>query len=204
MNVNKEDLEKATKEILEACNRRVKNINGKEDPTEGIKVFHKYFNPENPIFDINKPLHGQKLWNALAFTTFFGRIEESRALMSLGANPNQSLNDNLSVLHIAANEGKQSLCSSFLKNGANVNAQTTKGCTPMMSACENGHLDTVKVMLQYKPNIMLLDAEKNTCLDYGLKNGHRNVIRFIEYFHLQHKIPLKSANLVTPKKVTKI
>ncbi len=207
MNVNQKDntLDKdAVEEILLACNRKIKNANGKEDSIEGIKIFKKYFHPANPIYDINKPLPGQKQWTALAFTTWFGKNEETKALISLGASPKILLNDNLSVLHIAASEGRQAMCLSFLQKGADVNQQTSKGLTPLMGACENGHLNVIQTMMPFKPNIMLEDNNKMTCLDYGLKNKHYNVIRFIQYYHLQNKIPLKEIDLLANKKVAKI
>lgn len=207
MNVNKKNIEVTTdmiEEILEACNRKIKNINGKEDSIEGIKVFKKYFDPINPILDINKPLPGQKNWTALAFTTWFGRNEETKALLSLGANPKVLLNDNLTVLHIAASEGKNNLCLNFLKKGAEVNQQTTTGFTPLMGACENGHLKAVEIMMPYKPNIMITDKNNKTCLDYGLDNKHYNLIKFIQYYYLENKIPLKDNETNAIKKIAKI
>ncbi len=207
MNVNEKDTQlskDAVEEILLACNRKIKNSKGKEDPLEGIKIFRKYFNPESPAYDINKPLPDQKQWTALAFTTWFGRTEETRALISLGANPKVLLNDNLSVLHIAASEGRHGMCLNFLQKGAEINQQTAKGFTPLMGACENGHLNVIQTMLPFKPNVMIEDNNKMTCLDYGLKNQHYNVIRFIQYYHLQNKIPLKEVDLLSTKKVAKI
>ena len=87
MNVNEKDTQlskDAVEEILLACNRKIKNSKGKEDPLEGIKIFRKYFNPESPVYDINKPLPGQKQWTALAFTTWLGRTGECACNLEKG------------------------------------------------------------------------------------------------------------------------
>ncbi|NCQ52298.1 ankyrin repeat domain-containing protein [archaeon] len=190
------------KEILDACNRQFKNSKGKEDSQEGIKIFKKYFNKDNPRFDINKPLPGQGDWNALAFTTYFNKIEESKFLMQLGADSNNKLSGNISLVSVAARDGKAALCLYYLKNGSNVDGASDDGMTPMMRACEAGHMDVVQVMIPFKPNIMLKDNKAKTCLDYGLMNGHYPIVRYIEYFYLQNSIPLKGNSVI--KKAIKI
>lgn len=203
--VNEKILSKeAIKEVLAACNRKIKNEEGKEDAQSGIKIFKKYFDKNNEYYDIDKAIPGQGEWNVLAFATFFGKTEEVKCLLSLGANPKIKLNNKITVLHIASTEGKPILCSYYLNGGVNINSQTITGQTPMMNACEAGHFDVVKILMDSKPNIVIKDNNQLTCLDYGLKNEHYNIVRYIEYFYLQNKIPLKGEEKLNKSKSIKI
>lgn len=203
--VNQQNLSKeAVNEILEACNRKIKNSEGKEDAQEGIKIFKKYFDKTRDHYDIDKPLPGQGEWNPLAFATFFGKAEEVKALLTLGANSKIKLNNDITVLHVAATEGKPVLCNYYLRGGVDVNSQSKLGQTPMMNACEAGHLDVVKILLNAKPNIMIKDNDALTCLDYGQKEQHYSIISYIEYFYLENKLPLKDVSQMNHKKVAKI
>ena len=199
-NISKEEI----KQILDACGRKLLNPQGKEDHKEGIKVFNKYFNPQNPLLDINAPLPGQGKWTALAFSTYFGKFEECKALISLGANPSVKLDNGLNVLHIAATEGKPLLCVHLLKNGVNVDSLSNSKQTAMMRACEAGHLDVVQSILPFNPNLMLEDNDALTCLDYGFKNQHYNIVKYIQYYVLEQKVPLKNVGEYVPKKTAKI
>ena len=210
LNVNVEFVleERHIKEILQACARQIVNPNGQPDSKEGIKVFYKYFNQEKPLVDINKPIPGQKTWTPLAMATFLGKVDEALTLLKMGASPNVKLDKKINLLHMAATEGNGTLCFHFLENMKNsdpsfIDAQCEFGQTALMRACEGGHLDVVKVLMKYKPNIMLKDNNDKTCFDYGIDNQHYNLIKFINHYHLQNTVPNKD-NLPNKKKVVKI
>lgn len=59
--------------------------------------------------------------------------------------------------------------------GANVNAQDTRGKTPLMIAASNGDLETVKLLLTLGADSCLADKYKHTALDYAKSHGHRQV-----------------------------
>lgn len=191
-------------EILDACARRVKNSDGSEDSEEGLKVFLKYFHPQKRILDINKPLDGQGKWNPLAFATYFGKVKEIFELVKLGAKPNIELDNKMNVLHIAATEGKDSLCTFFLNNGVDINSKCENGTTALMRACEAGHLDVVKSLVAFHPDIMVKDKAGKTCIDYCRDNNFFNLIKYINNYYLNSTLPTSSKDDIPLKKLSKI
>jgi ankyrin repeat protein len=193
-----------TDEILNACARKIENENGKEDSAESYKIFLKYFNPKSPLLDINQPIAGQGKWTPLAFSTYFGKSDEVAFLLKLGAKPDIALEKQITVLHMAANQGKEILCTYFLKMGCDINAQCERGTTPLMRAAESGHFDIVRILLPYNPNIMLTDNDNKSCIDYCRESECYDIMRYINNYHLNATLPKKSEGEYTSKKVTKI
>lgn len=202
VNNQEESIEKIIEQIKQACNRDFRNKDNKPDALIGIAVFKKYFNPQNPILDINKALPDQGKWNPLALTVFLQKTEEVKALLNLGADPKLKLEKGITPLHMAATNGKASICIYLMEKGAHPDDQNDDGKTPLMRACEGGHLDVIKVFLEKNPNVMHKDRNNKTCLDYAMENTHYNVVRYIQYYYLQNNVPLKGGN--NGKKATKI
>jgi len=194
VNIKSGDRESIIKEVLHACNRTLPNEKGRFDYRDGIKVFQKYFDSYNSILDINEPLQGT--WNALAFTTYFGKTEETKALLLLGAKPDTKLDKNTNVLHIAATEGRDTISHYLIENMKNdknyINYQCDYGQTALMRACEGGFLDVVKVFMDNNPDILLKDKEGKTCVNYALDNQNYSLVRYIQHYHLQQTIVRKN------------
>lgn len=181
MNVNNSKMsEDEVREILDACAGKILK-NGKESSIESKKVLLKYFNPQNPKYNVNAPLPNQKGWTPLIFTTFFGRTEETNLLLNLGADPNKKINSEISPLHISSAEGYDEISNSHLQQGAEVNAQTTSGRTPIMGACEGGHIKVVKTIMPYKPNISIKDGFGKTCIDYAHEKNYMDIAKMFDY-----------------------
>ena len=184
-------------EILTACS-------GSGGIEEGKKVFLKYFDPKNKKLDINKPIDGQGKWTALAFTTYFGKAEHVFQLLKMGAKPGVELDKKMNVLHMAATEGRDLLCVYFLKSGVDVNSTCDRGMTALMKACEGGHLDVVKALMPFNPDIMKSDKEGKTCIDYCKESNSIPIVRYINSYYLNKVLPQKSVDEMPVKKVSKI
>lgn len=52
------------------------------------------------------------------------------------------------ALHLAVRHGRTSMVRLLLSHGANVNAQDQAGTTALISACDRGHADIVRILLQ--------------------------------------------------------
>ncbi len=209
INVNKNIVleEYQINEVLNACARKIVNQNNEVDKKMGISIFKKYFNPQDPIIDINKPIPGQGTWPPLAMATFLNKVDEVKSLLQLGANPAVEVDGNLNMLHIAATEGNATLCFYFLEkmytqNISFINTQCKNGETALMKACQGGHFEAVKTLMKFKPNIMIQDNSKKSCLDHAIENDHYNIVKFINYCHLQDTVGANKENY--KKKASKI
>jgi uncharacterized protein len=184
MNVNNSKMsEEEVREILDACAGKVLK-NGKENTQESKKVLLKYFSPQNPKYDVNAPIPNQNGWTPLIFATFFGKNEEVNLLLNLGADPNKKIAKDISALHISSSEGYEEISNNHLQQGAEVNAQTTTGRTPIMGACESGHIKVVKTIMPYKPNITIKDINGRTCIDYAQEKNFVEIASLFEYQNL--------------------
>lgn len=60
----------------------------------------------------------------------------------------RSLQVGQTALHLAVRHGRASTVKLLLAHGANVNAQDQAGTTALISACDRGHADIVRILLQ--------------------------------------------------------
>ena len=67
----------------------------------------------------------------------------------------------------------------LLERGASVNRQDERGRTALSHACEHGHLDAVKVLVQNNADPELVDSWGNTALMYASVAGHSPVVDFL-------------------------
>lgn len=59
-----------------------------------------------------------------------------------------SLQVGQTALHLAVRHGRASTVRLLLAHGANINAQDQAGTTALISACDRGHTDIVRILLQ--------------------------------------------------------
>jgi cell division protein FtsB len=52
--------------------------------------------------------------------------------------------------------------------------------TPLMIACERGHLETVKFLVKRNANMYLTTYDKKTAFDYAFKNNHDHICNFLK------------------------
>lgn len=197
--------EEEVKEIIDACNGETLNKDKIPCHIASIEKLRHYFDTSNnKYYDINQPLPGQAGWTVLAFATFAKKPEEVKQILAMGADPNVTINNAITPLQIAASEGYDSICTSLLKRKAAIDAQSAKGRTAMMGACQNGRTKVVKTLIPYGPKPLIKDNDGKTCLDYAQENGHYDIVRIIDYAQLKNEITLNPRPSVTGRKVSKI
>jgi len=78
-------------------------------------------------------------------------VESAKVLLAHGANPNLTvtLKQNQTALHLAAANNHVDIAEALLAKGADVNAKTEKGATPMSIAARQGAMDMVSCLLKY-------------------------------------------------------
>ncbi|XP_046712074.1 inversin-A [Silurus meridionalis] len=67
----------------------------------------------------------------------------------------------------------------LLEKGADVNNRDEHGRTALSLACELGHLDVIKLLVQFNANPELTDAWGNSALTYAAYGGHSQVLDFL-------------------------
>ena len=189
VNLSKQETEKAYQEIVQAC-MIYKDI--RPDGTsianhkKGCDILIKYFGGSNPLFDVNEPIPGQFGWTPLLFATYSKATEEVKCLLGLGAKHDYAEpSSGKKPIHLAAAHSKAILCHIFLENGEDVNVLTTKKQTPLMFAAESGALDVAKILMRKEPNVLLLDLDGQSYIDYANKNNNKPIISYIQYSTLR-------------------
>ena len=78
----------------------------------------------------------------------------------------------LSALHVAAGQGDVELAQYLLENGANLDARTGQGVTPLMCAAAGGHRELVDLLLSMGADAAKIDCRGGTDGDaFGRVHG---------------------------------
>jgi ankyrin repeat protein len=70
-------------------------------------------------------------------------------LIERGANISATGYEGLTALHYAALKGTEEVLAFLLNKGAHANSRDEYGATPLMSACSNGYLGVVRMLVQH-------------------------------------------------------
>ncbi|KAJ6249438.1 ankyrin repeat protein [Anaeramoeba flamelloides] len=102
------------------------------------------------------------------------KISAVEALIKGGARLDFHFGDEgKKALHLACNLGRADMVELLIAYGANVNAITSKGFTPLHSAIENGSVGCVEVLLQNNADVNLVFGDqKKTALHYATQIGN--------------------------------
>lgn len=63
--------------------------------------------------------------------------------------------------------------------GVDVNAQDSAGNTPLIVACQNGHMVVCKVLVQHGANVMSCNNNGNTALHYCFNYGYDDIGKYL-------------------------
>ena len=91
--------------------------------------------------------------------------------------PVRVLSSGYTDLHDAAFRGDVSKAKALLAKGAEVNAETDLGATPLDLAAYHGHLDVVKALLAKGAEVDAKDEYGRTPLDLAALEGHLDVVQ---------------------------
>ena len=101
-----------------------------------------------------------------------GNIDAIHVLLNAGADPNIANAKDETCIHHAIVEGcsKETL-QAIINHGADVNSTNKNNVTSLMTACENGNIDAIDVLLNAGANPNIADTESVTCIHHAVNGG---------------------------------
>jgi len=122
----------------------------------------------------------------------------AKLLLAKSANINATSNGEETPLHIAAMYDKSAeIIPWLIENGADIEARTNQGATPLLMAAQQGANVAVRFLLDRGADIEARDNEGNTPLHLAADNGHQETVTIL----LEHGADIearKQKNLFTP------
>lgn len=98
-------------------------------------------------------------------------------LLSSGSVLAQDLNEQLLA---AARKGDPALARTLLEKGADVNAKTRYGATPLSYACDRGSVELVKLLIEKGANVDVKDTFYGaTPIIWAAQKGHAEVVKVL-------------------------
>ncbi|XP_036452185.1 KN motif and ankyrin repeat domain-containing protein 4-like [Colossoma macropomum] len=80
------------------------------------------------------------------------------------------------ALHLAVRHGRVSTVQQLLAQGANINAQDQAGTTALISACDRGHTDIVRILLEHPDcDVSLTDKGGRSALSLATQASHTEI-----------------------------
>jgi ankyrin repeat protein len=115
-----------------------------------------------------------------------GQLEVARLLVQRGANINAPVRFwRRTALHYAARAGHVWVASCLLDIGAETNSRDNWRMTPLMLACENGHMGVVRMLVMHTraqsgaQGLEQRDLNGKTALRCAAQEGHGEVVAFL-------------------------
>lgn len=106
--------------------------------------------------------------------------EHQDKMGNMFAVPTENVKKRAKLLIEYAKKGNALEIRNILASGQNPNLRDDNGASPLMYASGNGHIDAVKVLLEYKANTRLSDKQQRTALKIAQDNGHQEVIKLLK------------------------
>ena len=88
--------------------------------------------------------------------------------------------EGFSLLHWNAKEGIAEIVQKLIHKGADVEIKDKEnGSTPLLWACQNGHLNVVKILLQNNANLFATSDCGHTALHFAVQSGEVELVEML-------------------------
>ena len=85
-----------------------------------------------------------------------------------------------SLLHLNAKDGNAETVQNLIEDGANIEIKDKKnGSTPLLWACQSGHTNVVKILLQNNANVFATSFCKKTSLHFASQSGNAEIVQIL-------------------------
>ena len=132
------------------------------------------------VADNTNELNETKLMSAAAEGA---RGQVLRAIALAGDSVNETRNDGVSAMWLAAEFGHSKCVSVLASMRANVNHASNSGATPIYMAARNGHLKCIKSLLKLNADVDKRDLKGASPIHQAAVNGHADCITVL----VEHK-----------------
>ncbi|XP_065826102.1 death-associated protein kinase 1-like isoform X2 [Oscarella lobularis] len=119
-------------------------------------------------------------WTLLMYACKNGHLDTVQLLVSKQCNINIRTKDGSKALHVASSNGQTAVTEYLIDHcGVNVNEQNNDGWTSLMMACEEGHLDTVQLLVSKQCDINIGTKSGKTALFLSCSCGQNDIAEFL-------------------------
>lgn len=139
-----------------------------------MKVFRLLMNAPNIDLEA-KARNGD---TALMIAAYKNNKEAVQALLAKGVQVNRP---GWTALHYAAAAGAEDIVRMLLEKSAYIDAESPNKTTPIMMAAWEGHIWTVKLLLDEGADATLKNERGMTAIDFAKAGGHSDIVEGLNY-----------------------
>jgi ankyrin repeat protein len=105
-------------------------------------------------------------------------------LLNSKANPNLASDDGTLPIHVSLwliepSPTKKRMVAALLEHGANANARTKDGKTPLMWVADQGDAETAALLLNHQADINAVDDKGDTALHHAVIHGFKAIVELL-------------------------
>lgn len=120
-----------------------------------------------------------KLWSAVHFAAIGSNLEVVKFVLNQDSEINVKDINGQNPLHVAAAYGREATVEYFLeKTQLYVDDVDNYRKTSLHITAQNGHKNTVEILLKNKANVCAQDLSGRSPLHYAIINNHTNIAKF--------------------------
>lgn len=119
-------------------------------------------------------------WTPLMKAALNGHLQAVKQLLAAGASVNLTDKGGYSALMLAASNNHAGLVEYLIHQGAAIDqVENTGGWTALIWSAKQGHLETVKTLLQYMADTEHHDLQDKRALDWAIEAQHEAIVKLI-------------------------
>lgn len=161
-----------------------------------LQNLQHHFNNEK--VNILYPIPNFRKMTLLHMACIKGNVDIAHFILSNGAIVDAINDIGQTPLHLACIYGHSELVKLLtLTYKANIDIQDDQRCSPLLYACQNGHLGMVKFLINMGASIEVCDRYKNTPLHLACSGKHTEIIELLVY-HRRKLVKQNNSQDMTP------